>query len=106
MQEDISRVESQWNEVNVVGLNIRFLGFHHDQIKILLEAFERKPEILIITETWLTENDPADRFELDDYLPVELTPRECFKRRSGGAAFSLEEGIKYRSIDIETQIEC
>ena len=52
MHKDISRVESQWNEVNVLGENIRSLGFHYDQLKILLETFERKPEILIITETW------------------------------------------------------
>ena len=66
MHKDISRVESQWSEVNVLGLNIRSLGFHHDQLKILLETFEREPEILIITKTWLTENDPFDRFELDE----------------------------------------
>ena len=106
MHKNTSRIESQWNEVNVLGLNIRSLGFHHDQLKILFETFERKPEKLIITETWLTENDPIDRFELDDYQPVESKPRECFKRRSGGVAFYVKEGIRYRSIELQTRIEC
>ena len=92
--------------MNVLGLNIKSFGFHHDQLKILLKTFERKPEILIITETWLTENDPLDRFELDDYQPVESKLRECFKRRSGGVAFYVKEGIRYRSIELQTQIEC
>ena len=92
--------------MNVLGLNIRSLGFHHDQLKILLETFERKPEIVIITETWLTENDPLDRFELDENQPVESKPRECFERRSGGVAFYVKEGIRYRSVELQTQTEC
>ena len=106
MHEYTSRVESQCNEVNVLGLNIRSLGFHHDQLKKVLETFECKPEILIITETWLTENDSLERFELDDYQPVESKPRECFKRRSGGVAVYVKEGIRYRSIELQTQKEC
>ena len=67
MQKDISRVRSQWNELIVPGLKIRSLGIHQDQLKSLLQTFEHKPEILITTETWLSENDPFNRFELDDY---------------------------------------
>ena len=96
--------------MNVLGRNIRALGFHHDQLKILLETFERERnnDIMIITEIWLPENDPFDRFEWDDYQPVESTPRkwECIQRRSVVVAIYVKEGIKYRSIDIQTEIDC
>ena len=106
MTNDISQFESRMNEVNVLGLNIRSLGFHHDQLKILLETLERKPEIVILPETWLTENDPLDELDLDEYQPIESKPREFFKRRSGGVAFYVKEGIKYSNIDFQTEIEC
>ena len=96
--------------MNVLGRNIRALGFPHDQLKILLETFERERnnDIKIITEIWLPENDPFDRFEWDDYQPVESTPRkrECIQRRSVVVAIYVKEGIKYRSIDIQTEIDC
>ena len=44
----------------LLGLNIRPLGFHHDEITILLSTFEHKPDVLILTETWIAENDPLD----------------------------------------------
>ena len=80
MHKDISWDENQWNEVNVLESKIGSLGFHHGQMKILFETFGRKPEIMIIKETWLTDNNPLDRFEMDEYQPVESKPQEFFWR--------------------------
>ena len=33
-------------------------------------------------------------YKLFRYQSVESTPRECFKRRSGGVEFYVKEGIK------------
>ena len=51
-------------------------------------------DIMAITDTWMTENDPLEGFQIDGYQPIVSNPRKKFKRRSGGAAFYIEEGIK------------
>ena len=65
MPKDISRAVSQWNAINVPGLNIRSLGFHNDRFKILLETMAGKHETLTITESYLTGNDPLEGHDFD-----------------------------------------
>ena len=38
-------------------MNIRSLGLHLNELKILLGSFANKPDIIAITESWMTEND-------------------------------------------------
>ena len=57
----------------------------------------------------MTENDPLEEFQIDGYQPIVSNPRKDFKRRTGGVAFCIKEGIEYESIsktpiDIECQL--
>ena len=78
--------------LTLLGLNIRSLGFHHDELNILLNTFEHKPVVLALTETWIAENDPLDEYDILGYQPIESTPRLNCTRRSGGAAFYVQDG--------------
>ena len=55
------------------------LGFHHDQLKKFLEFLEQKPEILLFTESWLTDNNfligaiLMNTFQLDQQLGCLLS---------------------------------
>ena len=40
-----------------------------------------------ITETWMTENDPLEEFQIDGYQPVVSNSRKEFIRQSEGVAF-------------------
>ena len=91
---------------SVLGLNIQSLRFHHPELVLLLETLSNKPEAIILTETWLTENDPLTKLNIDGYQPIESKPRKCMKRRSGGVAFYFKKGIQYFPIDFQTHIEC
>ena len=91
---------------SVLGLNVQSLRFHHPELILLLETLSNKPEAIILTETWLTENDPLTKLNIDGYQPIESKPRKCMKRRSGGVAFYFKKGIKYYPIEFQTNIAC
>ena len=103
-ESDQSLAQSRLN--TLLGLNIRSLGFHHDELNILLSTFENKPVVLALTETWIAENDPLDEYDILGYQPIESTPRLDCKRRSGGVAFYVKDGYHYKPIDFNTEIEC
>ena len=42
----------------------------------------KKPEAIILTETWLTERDPLAKLDFKGYQPRESNPASCMKRRS------------------------
>ena len=37
----------------VLGLNIRSLDYHINELRVLLEIMDKKPEVLALTETWM-----------------------------------------------------
>ena len=64
-----------------------------------------KPDINLLTETWLTENDSIDKFNSKSYQPFESKPRTFSKRRSGGVGAYFSVACEYQSIDFETVVE-
>ena len=64
-------------------MNIRSLGLHLNEMKILLESFENKLDIIAIIESWMTERDDPENFNLEGCKPKESLPRKDAKRRSG-----------------------
>ena len=55
---DVDQSLTQSRLYTLQGLNIRSLGFYHDEVKILLNTFEHRPVVLALTETLIAENDP------------------------------------------------
>ena len=92
----------------ILGLNIQSLRFHQPDLVLLLDTMTSKPDIILLTETGLTENDPIDKLNIKSYQPFESKPRTYSKRMSGGvgAYFSEACEYEYQSINFETVIEC
>ena len=43
--------------LSVLHLNIRSLKTHLEELEALVSSFECPPEVICLTETWLTDND-------------------------------------------------
>ena len=71
---------------SILGMNKRSLGLHLNELKILLGSFANIPDIIAITESWLTENDDPENYNLEGYQPIESFPRKDAKHRSGGGS--------------------
>ena len=102
---DVDQSIAQSRLYMLLGLNIRSLGFHHDELNILLNKFAHKPVVVALTETWIAESDPIDQYNIIGYQPIEPTPRLDCKRRSGGVAFYVKDGYYFKLIEFETEIE-
>ena len=81
MSLDENQLQTQSHTVykSILGMNIQSLGFHLNELKILLENLEDKPDMIAITETWMTENDDPNEFFLEGYQPIKSFPREDAK---------------------------
>ena len=90
----------------ILGLNVQSLRFHQPDLALLLDTMTSKPDIILLTETWLTENDPIDKLNIKRYQPFESKPRTFSKRRSGGVGAYFSEACEYQLINFETFIEC
>ena len=73
---------------SILGMNIRSLGLHLNELKVILGSFANKPDMIAITESWMTENDDPENYSLDleGYQLIESFPRKDAKRRSGGGS--------------------
>ena len=104
--ENQSLVPFENESKTILGMNIRSLSKHLNELEILLQTLEHKPEIIAITESWMTESDDMEDFNITGYQPLESTPRKNAKRRSGGVALYAKNGIEYKQIQVDTKIEC
>ena len=92
----------------ILGLNIQSLRFHQPDLALLLDTMTSKPDIILLTETWLTENDPIDKLNIKSYQPFESKPRTFTERRAGGVGVGayFSGAFEYQSIHFEIVIEC
>ena len=88
----------------LLGLNVQSLRCHHDGLLIELENFPKKPRIIALLETWLTEKDSINELTLPGYHPLESKPRSSGQER-GGVAFFVQESVTYKPLIFETKIE-
>ena len=59
------------NKNTLLGLNIKSLNFHHPELKTLLETLLIKSEAIIVTGTWLLENDQFTKLDINSYQLIE-----------------------------------
>ena len=86
--------------------NIQSLRCHRDELKLELGNNDKKPTIIALTETWLTENDVLENdYNFENYQPIELKPRTSCQER-GGVAFYVQEDINYRVVEFQCETEC
>ena len=89
-----------------LGLNVRCLSYHLDEFKVLLASLDQKPDVIAITETWMTVDDDTSDYKLEGYQPIEANPRKEAKRRSGGVAFYIRNDFHYTPVEYVSDIEC
>ena len=75
----------------VLGPNIRSLDYHINELRVLLEILDKKPEVLALTETWMTDDHSLVDLDIVGYQPIEFKARPNAKRRSGGVAFYVKD---------------
>ena len=80
-------------------LNVRCLSYHLDELKVLLASLDQKPDVIALTETWMTVDDDTSDYKLERYQPIEANPRKEAKRRSGGVAFFIRNDLHYTPIE-------
>ena len=90
----------------VLGLNIRSLDYHINGRRVLLEILDKKPEVLALTETWMTDDHTLVDLDMVGYQPIEFKARPNAKRRSGGVAFYVKDGISFQVVSFKNDIEC
>ena len=85
-----------------LGLNIRSLRYHHGELILLLKTLHADPALILITETWLSENDSIE--DIENYHPFESVPRQT-NEKAGGVGFYARADLSYRIISFESPIE-
>ena len=90
----------------MLGLNVRCLSYHLDEFKVLLASLDQKPDVIALTETWMTVDDDMSDYKLEGYQPIEANARKVAKRRSGGVAFYIRTVFHYTPVEVFSDIEC
>ena len=93
------------NRITALGLKLQFSGFNHPELFLSLEVLLNKPEARIVIGTWLIENDPIMKLDINGYQHKESAPKFFLKQRSVGNAFYFKESIRYYPIQFQTNIE-
>ena len=86
----------------VLFLKIGSLRLHHDQLCVLVDSLKEKPFVIALCETWLTDNDFLDFFQLDGYQKGVFKNRE---KRGGGVAFFVRTGVEFILQDLNSDLE-
>ena len=89
-----------------LGLNVRCLSYHFDEFKVLLASLDQKPDVIALTETWMTVDDDTSDYKLEGYQLIEANPRKKAKRRSGGVAFYTRNDFHFTPVEFVCDIEC
>ena len=85
----------------ILTLNIRYLKKNFEEFKFLIENLEKTPSVICLTETWLTQEDNLEVFNLPGYHPN--TGKHRVRKRGGGIAVYIAESLQYS--DVRTVIE-
>ena len=73
-----------------LGLNIRSLRKNLYELQILNDSLKEPPDIIALTETWLSPSDPLDFYCLQGFQKIVSKPRTI---GTGGIAVFLKEGL-------------
>jgi hypothetical protein len=75
-------------------INIRSLRKNFNTLQILLTELNVEFDIIVLTETWLNNNDNLDLYSLKGYHH-EFNHRK-FKKRGGGIGFYVRNNLRYK----------
>ena len=75
-------------KVSVMHLNVRSLKPHYEKLEALILSLESPPDVICLTETWLTANDDPKCYLLPGYRQFVFRNR---KSTGGGVMMQLHE---------------
>ena len=56
----------------VLGLNIKSLEYHINELRVLLEILDKKHEVLALTDTWMTADHSLVDLDIVGSQPIEF----------------------------------
>ena len=86
----------------ILNLNIRSLKKNFEEYKFLIENLEKTPSVICLTETWLTQKDNPEVFNLPGYHPITGKHRDG--KRGGGIAVYIAESLRYSEVRTVTEL--
>ena len=87
----------------ILNLNIRSLKKNFEEFEFLTENLEKTPSVICLTETWLTQKDNPEVFDLPGYHP--FTGKHRDGKRGGGIAVYIAEPLQYSEVRTVTELE-
>ena len=78
-------------QLKIISLNCRSLAKSFIKLKILLQTISNRPELIALSETWISAND-SNFYSIQGYNLI-LIPRP--DRRGGGVGFYIDANIDY-----------
>ena len=82
------------HNLNIIHVNSRSLPKNSDNINSLIKSLHIQPDILVITETWLTDNN-KQLYELTGYHSYHIVRNT---RRQGGVSIFIYDQISSQGI--------
>jgi len=87
------------NQLFVIHWNIRSLRKHFEELLTFLETLQYKPDIIILTETWLTDTETL-YFHISQYCDIFQCRQS---QRGGGIAMYIKESLDFQQIPLSTK---
>ena len=88
-----------------LGLNIRSLRKLFDELLVKISECKHFPHLILLTETWLPENDDLSTFNIAGYHPLDSKPRTNGQLR-GGVGMYIKNQLSIHPVQYETNFEC
>ena len=85
-------LEMRNHSKSLLFINVQSLRSHHDEFCCQLEALETKPAVIVVCETWLTDNDPIVMYLITGHQPMIVKNRN--DKRGGGVGFFVRDDCK------------
>ena len=86
----------------VLHVNIRSISKNFDELCAMLTNYAAMPLAIVLSETWLSDNDDTDMFQIDGYFPIECVNR---KTRGGGVAIYISKQLTYTKVNTNYTLE-
>jgi len=85
-----------------LDLNARSIVTKTDELKLLVQSV--KPDVICMTETWLTNNHPDELLDLDNFT-IFRKNRDNGNNGHGGVLIAVKSKLNPNLISIETELE-
>ena len=82
-------------QLKIIHLNIRSLPDKFDKLKLFLNNFKHKPDLILLCETFLNENN-KNLYELEGF---NFANKNRLNKTGGGVGIYINKEIPYKILD-------